>query len=103
MIATTQTPLPKPSQPPPAVADPRRSYDRGAWVGSMATETSPKTRMTEPINLSKLSSADLRRELERRERELQGLVAKRDKLAAELAALDAQIRELDGQRPAPRG
>jgi hypothetical protein len=111
MIATTQPPLPEPCRPPPAVADPRRSYDRGAWVATMATETSPESRMTEPIDLSKLSSADLRREIERRERELHALIAKRDKLAAELAALDAQIRELEGHsepsrtrgRPAARG
>jgi hypothetical protein len=96
MIATTQTPLPKPAQPAPAVPDPRRSYDRGAWVGAVANETTTENRMTETIDLSKLSLADLRRELDRRERERQGLVAKRDKLAAELADLDAQILRLEG-------
>jgi hypothetical protein len=77
----------------------------------MATEAAPETQLTNPIDLRRLSYADLRQELERRERELQGLVAKRGKLSAELAALDEQIRELEGHseprrgngRPAARG
>ena len=77
MIATTKTPPPRPAQPALPVADPRRSYDRGAWVRELASGTTPENRMPAPADLSRLSYDDQRRELDRRERELQGLLAKR--------------------------
>jgi hypothetical protein len=102
MIATTKTIKRDPSTP--AVADPRRSYDRGIWVGSIAEYVAHGTSMPDqPFDLASLSVDSLRRELDRRQKGLEALIAKRAKVAAELAALEAQIRELQGdEKPARR-
>jgi len=56
----------------------------------------PENHRPAPTDLSRLSYDDLRRELDRRERELHGLVAKREKLTAALTEIDAQIQRLQG-------
>lgn len=50
--------------------------------------------------LSDLSVADLEREISRRRRSVGGLIKRRDRLAAKLAALDAEIAGLGGQAKA---
>lgn len=52
--------------------------------------------------LSALSTADLRREMERRQRGVGKLVRKREALLAKAAKLDAQIAELGGPAGQPR-
>jgi hypothetical protein len=82
--------------------DPRRSYDRGAWAGDEGEGTELE-RAPSP-GLAGVTTDMLRRELERRQRGLASLVARRDAVRAEIAALDARIRELaDEDRRPPRG
>ena len=91
MIATT-TAI-KRDRSEPVVDDPRRSYDRGIWVGALAGETSKDDATREhPIDLASISIDGLRRELDRRQKGLDALLARRARLAQELAALDAEIR-----------
>ena len=103
MIATTKT---TPHQhPAPVVADPRRSYDRGIWVGGIAGDTlgGDHASTEVAVDLATIRTEEIHRELDRRQRALDALVAKRAKLIAELADLDAQIRELQGEdRPVQR-
>jgi len=53
--------------------------------------------------LKSLSTSELRRELERREKNASKLQAKRDKLLQELNALDAELASLGGARGRSRG
>jgi hypothetical protein len=84
--------------------DPRRSYDRGAWAGEEGEGGTEMERAPSP-GLAGITTDQLRRELERRQRGLTSLVAKRDAVRAEIAELDARILELadDDRRPARRG
>ena len=83
--------------------DPRRSYDRGAWAGEEG-EGGTELERAPSSGLAGVSTDMLRRELERRQRGLASLVARRDAVRAEIAALDAHIRELaDEDRRPPRG
>jgi hypothetical protein len=94
--------------------DPRKSYDRGPWtaagggagITNAATHSLPlePDSIREPIavttsrpDLASLTTEDLQRELLRRRQALGRLQARREKLAAELAALDAEIAAL-GER-----
>lgn len=52
------------------------------------------------MNLKKIDTAELQRELSRRSRNAEKLMAKRNRLAAELAEIDAELKAL-GQTPAP--
>lgn len=103
MIATSKSLPPRPPRPPravPAVDDPRRSYDRGVWSGA-ETEASAEAGGAAP-DLAGISLDALRRELDRRQKGLQALIAKRAHLAQELAALDAQLAVLQGTDRASR-
>jgi len=80
--------------PAPAVGDPRRSYDRGVWT---ATEPVDVGAAPEP-DLGSIPVEALRRELERRQRRLEALSARRAAIADEIAALDALIEA--AERPA---
>jgi hypothetical protein len=88
----------------PPGSDPRRSYDRGAWAGPGEDEdASDAPSRAPPSALAGIPTDLLRRELDRRQRGLDTLLAKRDALRAEIAELDAQIRELkDEDRPPGR-
>ncbi len=80
--------------------DPRKSYDRGAWTGIRdglgpdGAVGTPRHRI--PMNLSSLSTKELRLELERRANALVQMKARRDRLSQELAALDTEIAALEG-------
>jgi hypothetical protein len=50
--------------------------------------------VSKPANLSKLSVAELHKELKRRQRGGQSLIRKRAKLMEKVQALDAQLKEL---------
>jgi hypothetical protein len=100
--------------------DPRRRYDTGIWATRRsagdgeggATQPEPKPSEGEPphpaerrhavslgeplMPLESLSIEELQRELDRRQGELKRLVSRRDRLARQLAELDAQIRTLGG-------
>jgi hypothetical protein len=54
-------------------------------------------------SLKKMTVAELRRELERREKGGEKLAAQRDKLAKRLAAVEAELAELGVEVPARRG
>ena len=98
MIATTKTI--RRERPQPAVDDPRRSYDRGIWAGELADDS---IRADRRASLDAISLEDLRRELERRQKGLEALLARRAKVAQELATLDAQIRGMQAaDRPVAR-
>lgn len=111
------------------VADSRSQYDRGAWASRRSpgdsdgagTETESKSADGAPepgrgagrrgalgpadalMPLESLSTEELQRELARRQGELKRMHSRRDKLAQQLAELDAQIRALGGEGVAPRG
>ncbi len=53
-------------------------------------------RRTSSSRLNSVATSALEAELRRRQRGLDSLIAKRDKLAAQVADLDSQIRELGG-------
>ncbi len=55
------------------------------------------------MNLKKIDTTELQRELERRSRSATKLLAKRDRLAAELAELDNELRALGQTVPSARG
>jgi hypothetical protein len=105
MIASPRTSGLRRDRPVPAGDDPRRSYNRGAWVGEVARETD-ETRMSNGdrrIDLTTISLDELRQELDRRQKGLATLLAKRAAIAQELVALDLQIRALQAaDRPASR-
>ena len=79
-------------------SDPRRSYDRGAWAGGEGEGEGEggggSGGRASAAELASISTDALRRELERRRRGVESLLAKRDALKAELAELDARIHEL---------
>lgn len=93
----------KRNAPEPPVSDPRRSYDRGVWAESgEAGEGEPGSPLRAPPSaLSAIPTEQLRRELERRQRGVEALLGKRDTLRAEIAELDAQIRELEHENRRP--
>jgi hypothetical protein len=107
MISSRQPIGLKNIQPEGPVSDPRRSYDRGAWAegeGSAAEPGEAGGRRATAGELASISTDMLRRELERRRRGVESLLARRDALRAEIAELDAQIRELSDEQPrAARG
>jgi len=82
--------------------DPRKSYDRGAWVGlgdglDLRAAGAPALAIDRiNVNLSSLSTQQLRQELERRANSLLQMKTRRERLAQELAALDAEIATLEG-------
>ena len=109
----SETKAPPKHQPSaPRVPDPRRSYDRGVW-----TDPPAEAANSEPANddgadgvaevaaptvagLAGIPTALLVREVERRKQRGNALYARRDKLLRQIAALDADIRELDDdERP----
>jgi hypothetical protein len=103
----------KHSEPEPQVADPRRSYDRGVWdpssgepldgIGEGTDEADAAAPQAAPVShLAGISTDLLRRELERRQRGLETLLARRDAIRAEIDALDARIRELEDEDRPPR-
>jgi hypothetical protein len=53
--------------------------------------------------LESLSTEDLQRELDRRQGELKRMVGRRERLAQQLAELDAQIKALGGEPGSARG
>ena len=86
--------------------DPRKSYDRGAWVAPDSSQDqrpglSNRIGTTVNVNFAKLSTVDLHRELERRQKSLEQLQNRRQQLRQELAAVDQQIAELGGTTDAP--
>lgn len=106
--------------------DPRRRYDTEIWASRRsndgeggATQPEPKPGEGEPerhaekrqavslgeplMPLESLSIEELQRELDRRQGELKRMVSRRDRLARQLAELDAQIRALGGDGGTPRG
>lgn len=58
-----------------------------------AKKSAPK-RQASSAGLGSISTAELRRELGRREKQMHKLVARRDKLAAELSQLDREISDI---------
>ena len=105
MISSRQ-PIGLTSNPPEGPAsDPRRSYDRGAWAeGEGGTGEEEGGRRAGAADLASISTELLRRELERRRRGVESLLARRDSLRTEIAELDAKIRELSDEPPrAARG
>jgi hypothetical protein len=95
--------------------DPRVSYlpsstprgpegeETGAALSRLSIHPPPHSSRTpfamlnsNPSNLASLSIEDLRRELERRERSVVQLQAKRERIVQELAAIDAEIAALGG-------
>jgi hypothetical protein len=100
-----------------AAPDPRRSYDRGVWAGAPddsstsdgeapgddgtgdGTDESTGARP----GLAGIPTALLVREIERRRQRLQAAHVRREKLLAQIATLDAEIRDLDDEeRPRVR-
>jgi hypothetical protein len=100
-----------------AAPDPRRSYDRGVWAGAPdnsstsdggtpgddgtgdGTDESAGARP----GLAGVPTTLLVREIERRRQRLQAAHVRREKLLAQIAALDAEIRDLDDEeRPRVR-
>ena len=104
MIAPRQPIGLKANPPEGPVSDPRRSYDRGAWAESEGAAGEAGDRRATPADLATISTEMLRRELERRRRGVESLIARRDALRAEIAELDERIRELsDEPQRAARG
>jgi len=99
MIAPRQPIGLKANPPEGPVSDPRRSYDRGAWAEVEGDASEAGGRRATPAELATISTEMLRRELERRRRGVESLLARRDALRAEIAELDAQIRELSDEQP----
>lgn len=65
----------------------------------MAKKTRKKTRKTSAAkgaSLGEISTDDLAKEMQRRQRDMNRLVSRRDKLVAQLEALDRQINVLGG-------
>jgi hypothetical protein len=84
--------------------DPRRSYDRGAWTEDAGAADEPGDPRgghgaRGPVDLSKLSTAEIVTELRRREGRLTRLVERRGRLAEQLARIEAEIRELEESAP----
>jgi len=75
--------------------DPRRSYlPKGVPMANALPAVKEPTRPAPRGSLASLSLDDLRHEIERREKATCQLQAKREKLVAELAEIDAQIISL---------
>ena len=93
------------SEPP--VSDPRRAYDRGVWTETGEGGEGAAVELARPPApaLAGIATELLRRELDRRQRGLVALIAKRDAVRAEIAGLDAAIAELseEPRRPARGG
>lgn len=76
--------------------DPRKSYDRGAWTArGEVTQSAPLGSMPATA-LASVSTADLRRELERRANTLEQLYAKREEIVVRLAGVENDIARLSG-------
>jgi hypothetical protein len=110
-VSETKAP-PKHQPSAPRVPDPRRSYDRGVWTdpSAEAANSEPATddgadgvaEVAAPTlaGLAGIPTALLLREVERRKQHINTLNARRDELRRQIAALDAEIRELDDkERP----
>ena len=101
MIATS-TSLVLDEKPKSGVSDPRRSYDRGVWNGETAEADAAGSTASRlpaeddtPADLSKRSTAEIVAELRRREGRVAKLIDRRRRLAAQVADIDREIRELE--------